>query len=274
MGEYKYQHYVPQTYLKSWLDDNNKLYLYDSMTNCLIKECRPKKILIEKDLYTKTVNEILICTDEDNKKIFHCLKEYNVYIKGEKLDEKEYARRYFEFDDWIIKDKNGNLVNKKKIKNEIEQVRILTIEKNWKKIEDNWNDLKERIEEGIEKGNLTIREVNDLKDFIICQQWRTKDKIEYYKQMIDKILGVIKDDLKENYEKILNEFARCIFLKKLTELQNRNEQNHIVKVRKMLDELHMVFYKAVGNKSFITSDNPIFFIDNNDNLKKGMFMLI
>jgi len=33
MGEYKYQHYVPKTYLNSWVDDNNQLYLYDKLIN-------------------------------------------------------------------------------------------------------------------------------------------------------------------------------------------------------------------------------------------------
>lgn len=210
MGEYKYQHYVPQTYLNSWIDDNNQLYLYDSKTNCLIKACKPSNILGEKNLYTKTVNELLACTDEDIKNIFECLKDYNVYINNEKLEnEQEYARQYFDFDNWIIKGKDGRLVSKKKLKNTIEQIRILAIEKNWKIYEDGWNELLKALQEGINKGNLTIKEIKGLKDFIIYQQWRTKDNIDNYKQIIDLILCVLKDDLKDDYEKILDEYTRC-----------------------------------------------------------------
>jgi hypothetical protein len=270
MGEYKYQHYVPQTYLNSWLDDNNQLYLYDSKTNCLIKACKPSNILGEKNLYTKTVNELLACTDEDIKNIFECLKDYNIYINNEKLEnEQEYARQYFDFDNWIIKGKDGRLVSKKKLKNTIEQIRILTIEKNWKMYEDGWNELLKALQEGIDKGNLTIKEIKGLKDFIICQQWRTKDNIDNYKQIIDLILCVLKDDLKDDYEKILDEYARCYFLKKLDEFQNGNKENHILKVRKALDKLHIVFYKSTGNESFITSDKPVFIIDDNDSFMKG-----
>lgn len=273
MGEYKYQHYVPQTYLNSWVDDNNQLYLYDNKTNCLIKACKPSNILWEKDLYTKTVNELLACTDEDIRNIFECLKNYNVYINNKKLEnEQEYARQYFDFDNWIIIGKDGRRVSKKKIKNAIEQVRILTIEKNWKMYEDGWNELLKAIQEGINKGNLTISEIDSLKDFIICQQWRTKDNVDNYKQIIDQILCIIsiKDNLNnEDYEKILDEYARCFFLKKLDEFQNKNIENYILKVRKALDMLHIVFYKSTGNESFITSDKPVFIIDDNDSFMNG-----
>jgi len=87
--------------------------------------------------------------------------------------------------------------------------------------------------------------------------------------MIDIILSVIKDDLNEDYEKILDEYARCFFLKKLGEFQSRNEENHILKVRKSLDKLHIVFYKSTGSTRFITSDKPVFIIDDNDCLMNG-----
>lgn len=55
----------------------------------------------------------------------------------------------------------------------------------------------------------------------------------------------------------------------MEEFQNGNKENHILKVRKALDKLHIVFYKSTGNESFITLDKPVFIIDDNDSFMKG-----
>lgn len=268
MSEYKYQHYVPKTYLNAWIDNFNELYLYNSINNCFIKQCKPSNILGLNDLYTKTVADSLICSSDDLTKIFECINDYKVML-GDKFlgDVNDYANQYYEFDKWVITNQVGQRISNKKIKDEIEKVRIISIEKGWSKFEDGWEGLIKRIVIGVEIKKIDLKDREDLKDFLTSQWWRTKDNIEYLKDMISEWLTDNREN--EKQEDIIAEFSRCLFKVNIEKYQDGKEDSYITKIRSSLNNLYMVFYNASGNKSFYTSDKPVFFISNEDSFKKG-----
>ena len=73
-----------------------------------------------------------IVTQEDADKIFACLKDLEFHY-GEAVvsDNLELNKIYYDFDNWTIQRKDGSVVSKKKLKAEIDKVKIRDIEELW-----------------------------------------------------------------------------------------------------------------------------------------------
>ena len=282
MSKYKKQHYVPQIYLEAWNDESGKIRLYDKLDNKLCRYSKTEKVLYELDLYTKTVEDNVILTNEDKEKIFKCLNGYRViYDNGEEcilLDNVDkQSIYYYGFDKWSIYRNDGTLVKKKPLKDEIEKVRITIIEESWKMVENGWRELRDEIQFKIRNGECISREnLNDLLKFIVSQKWRTLHGLETCKGYIAKILEVVKDEMGEFYEKEVEDMGKTLFKNELLRFMNSDDSTFIAKELEMYKKLHIVFFKPIGSK-FFTSDNPVLQIVGNDFMKgnyNGIYMPI
>lgn len=266
MGEQKYQHYVPQTYLNKWLDDNNQIHLYNKNSE-LIKSCKTTRVMGINDLYTKDTDYLLACTEVEKKEIFECLNGYDIYLKEKRLiNIEDLCNNYYCFDEWIIKDKTGNKRSKKIFKSDIEKVRILSLEKSLSYVENRWNNIYTSVLnliDGNKSEEMFIKEqMDELKKFIFIQDWRTIGKIDLYKGSINKIMGFLKDDNQELLNEIVNEFSKCFFLETIENFINGVTESVINTDFNKFKMAHMKIFKVTGNKKFLTNDNPVLYVDN------------
>nr|WP_222591807.1 DUF4238 domain-containing protein [Paenibacillus xylanexedens] len=261
---YRNQHYVPQAYLKAWTDSSDKLYILNK-NKSLHKYSKTDNILYSPNLYTRTVSDELILTTEDIESVFGKLKDYIIKINGVIIDDiNEYANQYAFFDNWEIFNKDGTLASKKKIKHEIDTIRITTTEHRWDQIENGWNKLKEKIENFIfeKKETLSSNDLNQLHNFIVAQEWRTPKSIQYYRDMISEEVERNKIHFTEQYGEIsaqmIDQYALAYFKKILMRYQDKDENSHIIKEIKLAGQYTIVFYVTESENYFYTSDNPVF----------------
>jgi hypothetical protein len=282
MAERKYQHYVPQTYLKKWLDTSNQVHLYDKEDN-LIKSCKTDRIMGKNDLYTKGIGYLVVCSNVEKKEIFKSLDGFDIFIENRLLrDENDFSLNYYLFDKWVIKDKNGNVRNKKSFQNDIEQVRVLTVEKLLSDIENRWNNLYESIIELVNSKNqkqsinkFTDNKMEEFKRFIFIQEWRTTDKIKMFKEAINESIGFMRNEMGEVYDEMINEFPKCFFLEKLQKFIRHIPEPIIDSQYNNFKMSYLKIFLTTGNKTFFTNDNPIIIVNNNldnkKNIKQGLY---
>ncbi len=73
-----------------------------------------------------------ICTQADADLIFASVSSYSVSYQGKLItDTLELNALFYDFDNWQITRADGSPVSKKKIRHEVEQVKIKDIESNW-----------------------------------------------------------------------------------------------------------------------------------------------
>lgn len=282
MAERKYQHYVPQTYLKKWLDANNQVHLYDKEDN-LIKSCKTDRIMGINDLYTKGIGYLVVCSNVEKKEIFKSLDGFDIFIENRLLrDENDFSLNYYLFDKWLIKDKNGNVRNKKPFQNDIEQVRVLTVEKLLSDIENRWNNLYESIIELVNSKNqkqsidkFTDKKMEEFKRFIFIQEWRTTDKIKMFKEAINESIGFMRNEMGEVYNEMINEFPKYFFMKKLEKFIRHIPEPIIDSQYNNFKMSYLKIFVTTGNQTFLTNDNPIIIVNNNldnkKNIKQGLY---
>lgn len=82
-----------------------------------------------------------ICTQADADLIFAAVSSYTVTYNGNVIsDTLELNKVFYDFDNWVITRADGTPVSKRRIQNEIEQVKIKDIEANWStKYENTWS---------------------------------------------------------------------------------------------------------------------------------------
>ena len=277
MAIQKYQHYVPQTYLNKWLDNKNQLHLYDNK-NKLIRSCKTDRIFGENNLYTKNISYFIICSEEEKKEIFKCLKGYKVYLHDKELvNENDFTLNYYLFDKWIIQDSLGNERRKNKFKCEIEHSRILTIENLLKKYEDQWNDIYNALLDII-NNKTDNKKIDDfinnhlfkLKKMVFIQEWRSKDKIEFFKEAINSSIGFMKEEMEEVYDEMIKDFPKAMFLKKLESFLYGRPEILFDKNFKLFEMAQLKIFVATGYKKFLTNDRPILYVENKK-LEKGIY---
>ena len=145
MGETKakYHHLIPRTYLSAWEHGNGTLY---------IRLLDDKKKVVERNKnriagitnYYSIVAGMPIVTKSDADTIFACLADFEVHYGDAVIsDNLELNRIYYDFENWTIYRKDGSIVSKKKLKSEIDKVKIRDIEVLWStKYEDTWDSIR------------------------------------------------------------------------------------------------------------------------------------
>jgi len=262
MAEYRFQHFVPRTYLESWENNKHQLRVHEKDTDKYFYKATDS-VLGKNDYYTLKAEDTLVLTDKDRQDIYGELLNYDIEFDGKKLITlEEIIFNFNRFDEWIIRSKDYFEVDVQSIKNEIGTKRILDIEKGWHQIEGDWKIIREEIVKTMEDKNynLNIDVAERLIQYITSQKSRNDSKKEEYRELFDSIMGFFEKDMgKHDYNKILDEFAEAYFLKSIREYQNE-EESHLMKEQDLMMNLHIVLYRSTGNKTFFTSDNPAFAI--------------
>ena len=104
--------------------------------------------------------------------------------------------------------------------------------------------------------------LDKLKKIIFIQQWRNKDKVEFYNDAINKSIGFMKEEMGKVYDKIIEEFPKTMFLQDLENFLVGSKESFIDKNFKKFKMAEMKIFIATGNKKFLTNDNPILYVDN------------
>ncbi len=274
MSDYKKQHYVPQTYLKAWADENNKVYVYEKDTEILKQYSKVEKVLYELDLYTKTIFDSVILDDKEKESIFSFLDQYKVYYNDEGIekvlnDYNDYTKYYFDFENWIIRREDNTIVSKKSIRNNIEQNRFTIIEQNWHCIENEWESLVQNIDALI-KNDIPLSSSNKYKliEFMVVQKYRTIMALEFFKCITKNLLNSF--DLDEKFlSEITEELGMAYFKQQMQKYQKGEKGIILNEIEYLKENANIIFFIPI-NKKFITSDNPVILI-NDEHFLKGKY---
>jgi len=146
----KYHHLVPQTYLSAWANESGTLSIEFLDNPGIVIDRNKEKIAGITDYYSIKAG-MPICTQKDTDLIFSSVTPYEVTYDGKELsNSQEMNRFYWDFEKWTVKRKDGSLVSKKRIRSDIEKVKIRDIEENWShKYENQWTQQVKTIEETI-----------------------------------------------------------------------------------------------------------------------------
>lgn len=258
MAEFEYQHMVPRTYYKPWeiLNTKRKLNVVEKSTD-KIKQITSKKMFGIKDFYTITIDNYYIFTEDDKKKVYNSLFNYNIRFENKILSTiDDFHSNFNMLKYWTIIDKNGNTISYNNIYKKLKEIRILDIEKDWNKIiESNWNDTVQSIELSIKsKTALKIKDYDFLYLFLEAQEIRTevfknKSIKKPTNKKLDKIdildIPFIKKDIDQMLDSCFKEQLRSFLA---------DAKNSVI--AKLFNKLELKFYYT-NNKTFYTSDNPI-----------------
>lgn len=260
MPEYYKQHYVPQCYVKSWCDVNDKVLVWNKFDLSLYKHEEPKNVLYEPDYYTKTIDNIVILNEDELKKVFKPLEGCIVMLNGKELKSlQDLKDNYYCFDSWEIF-KDGNKLSNQMIEAEIESIRIVTIEKFWGKIETDWSTVKEEIEDKVLNASfpeITEFKKDDLIIFLSTMAWRNKTQFDYIRRLIDDIFLTFNEENEEDRKKIIDFFTKNHMLNEYSHYME-SKKNNIMIEENALHKLQYIFFVIKCEKSFITSDDPCF----------------
>ena len=287
MADYKYNHFVFQSYLKNWEDvkKHNHIWLYNKKNMCFSD--RPAKNVLGKDylysmdysLYYPFLPEKPL-TAEDLSTIFEPLDQYYVVYEGHELTTSELlAVNFPNYDKWKISYNNGlelPIKTKNHIKSLILTKKIPSVEKYLGTIENNWQVVVQKI---IDFSRAFINQDNDLCQKLI-DSFDLEDLYNYIVlQFIrtPKYLGIIERLSTEIFEiSILKEFppdklipstpAKTIFIR---DLKNRNKSV----LSKIFNQICAEIIIEDGPQFFYTSDNPVTLLKANNN-EYSLFMPI
>lgn len=274
MADSKKHHLVPRVYLKRWIKLGNTLHAINKRTHKR-EDRNVEKVCVKNDYHT--IKAGMQCAeDRDLKIIFKVLENCEIYYNGKKIDKlKEYNNFYCDFNDWDIKNKDGTAVSKKKIKSEIDKVKITEIESLWsEKYEDKWNKIVNIIEQRVKdsKGDTIDKFYKGfIIKWIIAMNLRGYIGSEDINEAFDIFNGYIPlydidipydERIKSSQKNIEDEIKNDILLKIYREFLN-NRGKFYDKARWYIKNINLEFIVADGNEKFVTSDNPSFYKKGN-----------
>ena len=234
----------------------------------------------------KTV-EKTIKTKEDADKIFACLKDLEVHY-GEVVvsDNLELNKIYYDFDNWAIQKKDGSVVSKKKLKAEIEKVKIRDIEELWSiKYEDAWGTVRSELENSIfnsADGIISNANKEYLMKFYTALDWRSiKSNIQFndaWEWLCKEVLRLDEIDIPEKERELpildnaAEEMKHNLLLKFYRQYLN---DSGVIYIHAManLSNTSFHFLVADGPETFNTSDNPAFVFRRLDGKLQGVLPL-
>lgn len=266
-SDYKNQHYVPQTYLQAWCDTDGKVTVYDCKTGELYRNSKPKKVLYDFDLYTKGCDCPLVLSEDDKKQVFGVLENLTIqYQDNVLMTFEDFAMYYSTFEEWTITNPDGSPVNKRKLKDLIDGVRLIELEKGWQPVEDPWGEIRSHIVNYVETGvPLPDNTKELLSTYLVTQKYRTLKSLQAYQTLIKDMFDKFnwKDIMGDYYEKEVSELAEALFLGQIDKFQQGdNSAAYLKEIAIYRDNTHFRFWKACGSR-FFTSDSPVFQVTNN-----------
>lgn len=277
----KYHHLVPQTYMSAWANDAGTLQI-EFLNNPGVLKPRNKEKIAGITDYHSIKAGMVICTKDDADKIFSPLANYIVEIGGYIVtDTLEMNRKYYDFDSWVIKRKDGSPVSKKALKRDIEKIKIKDIESNWSaKYENNWNTVVADLESAIltaKSKNIDAIHKDFLMKFFVALDWRSIQSNSEFQQAFQPFADALLDEIEiPEEDRILpclksaaDEMKHNLLLKYYRKYL---DDNGVIYTHAMESLKHTNFHFLVadGPTYFDTSNNPSFTFIRDDGLKEGL----
>lgn len=279
----KYHHLIPQTYMAAWSRGNGTLRVEFKNNPGVIEERNKERLAGITDFHSIKAG-MPICTQADTDLIFASVLPYTVSYDGEVIqDTLKLNRLFYDFDSWGITRPDGTSVSKKKIRHEIEQVKIKDIEANWsEKYENAWSTHVSIIEEKILNASTDSIPAFDreyIMKFFTALDWRGFTSNAQFESTLlwlchdimelgdieipeeDRILPSLKTAEDEMRHNLLLQYYR----------QYLNDTGVIYQAA-LANLKHTSFHFLVsdGPTMFITSDTPAFIYKRPDNALVGL----
>ncbi len=277
----KYHHLIPQTYLTAWANQSGTLKIKWSATQKI--ECRNTDSVAGINHYHSIIAGMPFCTEADTDIFFESLRKYNVSYEGIELnDTMEMNRYYGVFDEWNITRANGTSVRKKRIKNQIDQIKIQDVENLWsKKYESKWNTVREIIEQKVSSGATTVLKFyfGYIMKFFVALDWRSiisnKEFSDFFDHLCSDIMSLDKIDIPIDerelpmFKTAADYMKHCLLLNYYRQFLNDTGVMYTC-AKQYMKKTSFHFLVSSGSEKFIASDNPSFVHEKDNGLKLGM----
>ena len=278
----KYHHLIPRTYLSAWEHGSGTLYVQFLGKEGIVE--RNKDRIAGSTNYYSIIAGMPIVTEADAQKIFASLNDFEVHYNGRVIaDVLELNKIYHDFWNWKIYRKDGSTVSKKRVKDQIDKVKIRDIESLWStKYEDGWGRIKDELIKRITSAKsdfIPEFEKDYLMKFYTALDWRSiKSNIQFNEAcewLCNEVLQLNQIDIPEEdgepqiLENIAEEMRHNLLLKFYRQYLN---DDGVIYKNAMANLAYTSFHFLVadGQETFITSDNPAFVFRRNDGQLQGV----
>ncbi|MCR2050542.1 DUF4238 domain-containing protein [Acetatifactor muris] len=142
MSNPKKQHFVPQSYLKQWEDNENLIWLYNKDKKRYHAETQT--VFYYLHLYSLTLFEFNYLTPQQQETFFEPLKPFSIYLDDKKLTLHEIMENMVKYDNFLIKKSNGQIISRRQKEDLLEKVltsKHFLIEEKYNNIESEWPDV-------------------------------------------------------------------------------------------------------------------------------------
>lgn len=277
----KYHHLIPQTYMSAWANGSGTLRVKFKNNPNEVVERNKEKIAGVNDFHSIKAG-MPLCTQKDTDTIFASVSAFNVELDGVLLsDSLALNSKYCDFDRWCITRSDGTAVSKKRLKREIEQVKIKDIEENWsKKYENGWGEEVNRITQAVCASGISEISEFDKKyliEFFTALDWRGFNSNQQFEETLQMLTKEILADIDiPEEERILpclktayDEMRHYLLLKYYRSFLN---ENGVIYADAMANLQHTSFHFLIadGPTLFLTSDTPVFVHKREDGKLVGL----
>lgn len=282
----KYHHLIPRTYLSAWEHGNGTLFVrfLDNKENVVE---RNKDKIAGITNYHSIVAGMPIVTKNDADIIFACLADLEIHYNDVIItDSLELNRIYYDFENWCIYRKDGTVVSKKKLKSEIDKVKIRDIETMWSsKYEDAWGIIRSELEHSIlnaTEGKIPDTHKEYLMKFYTALDWRSiKSNVQFndaWEWLCKEVFCLDEIDIPAEerelpiLDNVAEEMKHNLLLKFYRKYLN---DDGVIYTNAMANLANTSFHFLVadGLETFNTSDNPVFVFRRRDGMLQGVLPL-
>lgn len=278
----KYHHLIPRTYFSAWEHGSGALYVQFCGEEEVVE--RNKDRIAGVTNYHSIIAGMPIVTETDAQKIFASLNDFEVRYSGQIItDALELNRLYYDFANWEIFRADGSPVSKKRIKAQIEDVKIRDIESLWSsKYEDAWGQIRDELITKVTSAAtvcIPAFQKEYLMKFYTALDWRSiKSNIQFnetWEWLCNEVLQLNQIEIPEEerelpmLENAAEEMRHNLLLKFYRQYLN---DDGVIYKNAMANLAHTSFHFLVadGQETFITSDNPVFVFRRNDGKLQGV----
>ena len=278
----KYHHLIPRTYFSAWEHGSGTLYVQFCGEEEVVE--RNKDRIAGVTNYHSIIAGMPIVTETDAQKIFASLNDFEVRYSGQIItDALELNRLYYDFANWEIFRSDGSPVSKKRIKAQIEDVKIRDIESLWSsKYEDAWGQIRDELITKVTSAAtvcIPAFQKEYLMKFYTALDWRSiKSNIQFnetWEWLCNEVLQLNQIEIPEEerelpmLENAAEEMRHNLLLKFYRQYLN---DDGVIYKNAMANLAHTSFHFLVadGQETFITSDNPVFVFRRNDGKLQGV----
>lgn len=262
----KYHHLIPKTYMSAWCNGNGTLKVEFKNEPGILVERNKKHIAGITDFHSIKAG-MPICTQADADLIFASVLPYTVTYEGKVIqDTLELNKVFCDFNKWKITRADGTSVSKKRIRHEIEQVKIKDIETNWSaKYENTWSAQVAVIENNILNAHTSSIPAFDceyIMKFFTALDWRGFTSNVQFESTLSSlchnIMALGDVDIPEEDR----------LLPSLTTVEEEIRYNLLLQYyRQYLNDTGVIYQEAMTNLKhtsfhFLVSDGPTMFISS------------